>query len=67
MARYTQGQLEAARRAYASGVTRVTHDGMTTEYRSLAELRQIIADMEADLAPSLVTRPLAGFASFRRD
>jgi len=67
MARYTQGQLEAARRAYASGVTRVTHDGMTTEYRSLAELRQIISDMEADLSAALSPRPQVGLASFRRD
>lgn len=67
MAGFTQGQLDAIKLAYASGVTRVSYDGKTTEYRSLAEMRQIIATIEADLAAQAGRRhPIAGFASFRR-
>lgn len=67
MADYNQAQLDAIRKAYASGITRVTYDGKTTEYRSLADMRQIIATIEADLA-SATGRPLpvAGFSGFRR-
>ncbi len=67
MAKFTQAQLDAIRAAYALGVTRVTHDGQTTEYRSLAEMRQIMADMEADLAGPLARRPTVGFVMFGRD
>lgn len=67
MSAYTQAQLDAARRARASGVTRVTVDGRTTEYRSLDELDRIIASMEADLGVSTAaTRPRVGYASFGR-
>lgn len=64
---FTQQQLDAIKRAYASGVTRVSYEGKTTEYRSLAEMREIIATIEADLAAqSGKKRPVSGFASFRR-
>jgi hypothetical protein len=64
---YSQAQLDAIKAAYASGVTRVSYDGKTTEYRSLAEMREIIATIEADLAAQAGRkRPVAGFASFRR-
>lgn len=67
MAGYTQAQLDAIKLAYASGVTRVSYDGKTTEYRSLSEMRQIITTIEADLAAQTGRpRPIAGFASFRR-
>jgi hypothetical protein len=67
MAGFTQAQLDAIKKAYASGVTRVSYDGKTTEYRSLAEMRQIIATIEADLASQSGKRPpIAGFAGFRR-
>lgn len=68
MAAYTQAQLDAIRRAYASGVTRVTHDGMTTEYRSREDMRRIIAEIEAELAAEATGRgqPVAGFAAFKR-
>ena len=49
MADYTTTQLAAARAALAAGVTRVSHEGTTTEYRSLAELKETIAIMESDL------------------
>lgn len=64
---YSQAQLDAIKAAYASGVTRVSYDGKTTEYRSLAEMREIIATIEADLATQAGRkRPVAGFATFRR-
>jgi hypothetical protein len=64
---YSQAQLDAIKAAYASGVTRVSYDGKTTEYRSLAEMREIIATIEEDLAAQAGRkRPVAGFASFRR-
>lgn len=67
MAGWTQAQLDAIRRAYASGVTRVTYEGKTTEYRSLKEMREIMQTIEADLAKaSGAPKPVAHFASFRR-
>ena len=67
MAGFTQAQLDAIKRAYASGVTEVSYDGKTTKYRSLNEMRQIIATIEAALAAQGGKKlPIAGFASFRR-
>lgn len=67
MSGYTHAQLVAIKQAYASGVTRVSYDGKTTEYRSLADMREIIATIEADLAvQSGRKRPIAGLSSFRR-
>lgn len=68
MPAFTQSQLDAIRRAYASGVTSVMYDGKRTEYRSLAEMRVIISEIETDLADQAGTprRPVAGFAGFRR-
>ena len=67
MAGFTQAQLDTIKRAYATGVTRVTYEGKTTEYRSLAEMRQIIATIEADLAAQAGRKlPIAAYASFRR-
>lgn len=67
MTGFTVQQLAAIKLAYASGVTRVSYDGKSTEYRSLAEMRQIIATIEAELAAQAGSRlPVAGFATFRR-
>jgi hypothetical protein len=67
MAGFTQAQLNAIKEAFASGITSVMYDGKRTEYRSLAEMRQIIATIEADLASQAGTsRPVAGFVSFSR-
>lgn len=64
---WTQAQLVAIRQAYVSGVTRVTYEGKTTEYRSLAEMREIISAIEGELAAQAGRRrPVAGFATFRR-
>lgn len=37
---FTQSQLDAINGAIASGTLRVTYDGKTVEYRSMAELVQ---------------------------
>jgi hypothetical protein len=53
---YTTAQLTALKEAYASGVTEVTYDGKTIKYRSLAELAQAIATVQASVAPQTITR-----------
>lgn len=39
---YTLAQLNAIKKAYASGVLRVNYDGTETLYRSLSDMQQII-------------------------
>ncbi|KFI24358.1 phage head-tail joining protein [Paenirhodobacter enshiensis] len=64
---YTQAHLDLIKESYASGVTSVSYDGKTTTYRSLAEMKQIIATIEGELSStSGRSRPVAGFATFRR-
>jgi hypothetical protein len=50
----TQSDLEAKRDALksarASGVSRVTYDGRSIEYRSIAELERALDAVEADIA-----------------
>lgn len=48
---HTEAQREALREAIASGVLRVSYDGRTVEYRSLAELRAALREVEAALDP----------------
>jgi hypothetical protein len=50
MAVYTQSQIDALRRAYARGVTRVSYGDKTVEYRSLDEMKRVLAEMESDVA-----------------
>ena len=47
---YTQTQLDALRTAYAEGVLRVTFNNRTIEYRTLKEMKSIIAEMEDSIA-----------------
>lgn len=47
---YTQAQLDAIDRALAAGVTRVTYEGNTTEYRSVDDMLKIRAIAAADVA-----------------
>lgn len=58
---YTQTQLDALRAALASGITRVSYDGRTVEYRSMADLERAIATVERGLgqrsAASRITYP----------
>lgn len=65
---YSQAELDALRKAYASGVTEVRYDGKLTRYDSgdalLARIRVIEAEM-ARMAAGTV-RPVAAFATFAR-
>ena len=47
---YTVTQRDALRQAIVSGVLRLTYDGKTVEYRSMAELKAALNDVEQALA-----------------
>jgi len=47
---YTPEHLHALREALASGEHRVTYDGKSIEYRSVADLKAAIAEVEATMA-----------------
>ena len=47
---YTPEHLHALREALASGEHRVTYDGKSIEYRSVADLKAAIAEVEATIA-----------------
>ena len=47
---YTISQRDALRAAIASGVLRLSYDGKTVEYRSMADLKSALNDVEAALA-----------------
>lgn len=55
---YSQAQIVALERAIASGATRVSYDGKNVEYRSLAEMREVLATMKADVANSTRLRTI---------
>lgn len=46
---YTQAHLDALRAALVSGATRVTYEGRTVEYRTIADLERVIATVERSL------------------
>ena len=50
---YTLEHLLALREALASGEHRVTYEGKSIEYRSVADLKAAIAEVEATLAREL--------------
>ncbi len=47
---YTIAQRDALKQAIVSGVLRLSYDGKNVEYRSMAELRSALNDVEAALA-----------------
>ncbi len=47
---YTVTQRDALRQAIASGVLRLSYDGKTVEYRSMAELKSALNEVEQALA-----------------
>lgn len=63
-----EDDLATLKAAARSGVQRVRYaDGREVTYRTMAELRQAISEVEAEVAvASGQPRPVAGFASFRR-
>lgn len=46
---YTPQHLAAIKLAYAQGATRVKYADKEVEYRSLAEMREIIGEIEVEL------------------
>ncbi len=56
MSTYTPEHLQALREALASGEHRVTYEGKSIEYRSVADLKAAIAEVEATLAREAGTR-----------
>lgn len=63
---FTQSQLDALKAAYASGTTRVTYEGKTIEYRSLAEMEKVMAKIEAEVVGVEKTRVRRVLLSSRR-
>ena len=63
---YTQAQLNTIKEAYAEGVTKVTYNGRTIEYRSLSEMKAIIADIEGDLGGTKTDSDKAHFPTYDR-
>ena len=47
---YTTAQRDALKQAIASGVLRLAYDGKTIEYRSMAELKSALNEVETALA-----------------
>ncbi|WP_114393525.1 phage head-tail joining protein [Oleisolibacter albus] len=64
---WTQGELDALRRAYAAGTLRVSYDGRSVDYGSAADLLSRIRTIERELAGNTSSKlPVAGFTGFRR-
>ena len=64
---WTTAELEALRRAYASGTLRVSYEGKTVEYGSAADLLSRIRTIERALIGNSTSRaPVAGLAGFAR-
>ena len=64
---WTQTELDALKRAFASGTLRVSADGRTVEYGNADDLLRRIRAIKNEVA-SVAGRPLpiAGLAGFRR-
>ncbi len=64
---WTQGELDALRRAYAAGTLRVSYDGRSVDYGSATDLLSRIRTIEREMAGSTPAKlPMAGFAGFGR-
>lgn len=64
---WTEGELEALRRAYAAGALVVEYDGRRLTYGNAADLLARIRFIEGQMATSSGgSRPVAGKASFSR-
>lgn len=64
---WTQGEVDALRRAYAAGTLRVSYDGRSVDYGSAADLLSRIRTIEREMAGNTSSKlPMAGFAGFGR-
>lgn len=62
---YTQQQYDALKAAIASGAYSVRYGDKQVDYRSLAEMKQTLADMEAELGINPTKKPRK-YASFTK-
>ena len=64
---WTQSELDALKRAYASGTLRVSYDGKTVEYGAAVDLLSRIRTIEREIAGGSSEKlPVAGHAGFSR-
>lgn len=64
---YTESELSALRRAYASGTLEVRYDGKSVRYDTGAELLRRIRVIEAEMARATgASRTMAVFTTFSR-
>ena len=66
MADWTETELAALRRAYASGTTRVSYDGKSVDYGTAEDLLARIRTIERAIAGAGRSLPVAGLAGFSR-
>lgn len=66
MTEWTDAELAALKRAYASGTLRVSYDGKSVEYGSAADLLSRIHTIERAMSGETRPLPIAGLASFGR-
>lgn len=64
---WSQPELDALRKAYASGTLRVSYDGRSVEYGSEADLLRRIRIIEGEMAAAEGRpRPRRSLAAFRK-
>jgi len=63
---WTETELAALRRAYASGTLRVSYDGKTVEYGTAEDLLGRIRTIERAMNGADKPMPMAGYAGFKR-
>ena len=64
---WTQAELDALKRAYASGTLRVSYEGKTVEYGSEADLIRRIRTIESEMAVlGGNPKPRRSLAAFRK-
>ena len=66
MADWTESELSALRRAYASGTTRVSYDGKSVDYGSAEDLLARIRAIDRAIAGTTRPLPVGGLARFSR-
>ena len=65
---WSQAELEALRKAYASGTLRVSCDGHSVEYASEADLLRRIRTIEGEMATTAgQSKHKRSFAAFRKE
>ncbi len=66
MTDWTEAELAALRRAYASGTLSVSYDGKSVSYGNAADLLARIRTIEHAIATAGKPAPIAGYARFSR-